>query len=69
MSPDVSRPIVGLNMLGRMGLSINYALREIINIETKDILLCIVVVLEKNEKVGRQGVCLLRIRTEEHWYE
>ena len=48
ISPDVTRPIVGLPTMARMGLTINCASHEIVNNVTGDILLCSVVTAEKN---------------------
>ena len=48
VSPDVTRPIVGIGALASMGMSIDCASRELINNRTGDILLCTVVIGEKN---------------------
>ena len=48
VSPDVTRPIIGIGALARMDLTIDCASREIVNNRTGDILLCTVVVAEKN---------------------
>ena len=48
VSPDVMRPIVGIGALASMGMSIDCASRELINSKTGDILLCTVVIGEKN---------------------
>ena len=48
VSPDVTRPIVGIGALASMGMSIDCASRELINNKTGDILLCTVVIGEKN---------------------
>ena len=48
VSPDVTRPIIGIGALPKMGLTIDCAAREIVNNETGDIFLCTVVTSEKN---------------------
>ena len=48
VSPDVTKPIVGIGALASMGMSIDCATRELINNRTGDILLCTVVIGEKN---------------------
>ena len=48
VSPDVTRPIVGIGALASIGMSIDCDSRELFNNRTGDILLCTVVIGEKN---------------------
>ena len=48
VSLEVTQPIIGIGALARVDLTIDCASQEIMNNKTRDILLCTVVVAEKN---------------------
>ena len=48
VSPDITQSIVGIGALARMGMAIDCASREHIKNRTSNILLCAIMIGEKN---------------------